>query len=102
MTLEIFYLKFLNNSNYSSLEDTRQTNKIPCIEYLDTEESYYKMIGTYKDLKSKQKYKKYTHCEIHPSLMLGLLSSLIPFSNHNQSQEIHISLLRVSRQWEYI
>ena len=78
-------LKSLNNSNYTSLVDTRQPNKIPCIEYLDTEESYYKMIGTFKDLKSKTKYKKYTHCEIHPSLMLGLLSSLIPFSNHNQS-----------------
>mgnify|MGYP001197984572 FL=1 len=28
---------------------------------------------------------KYTHCEIHPSLMLGVLASAIPFSDHNQS-----------------
>ena len=26
-----------------------------------------------------------THMEIHPALMLGVLTSLIPFSNHNQS-----------------
>ena len=28
---------------------------------------------------------KYTHCEIHPSLILGVLASAIPFSHHNQS-----------------
>ena len=27
----------------------------------------------------------YTHAEIHPSLILGLMASCIPFSNHNQS-----------------
>lgn len=27
----------------------------------------------------------YTHCEIHPSLMLGVLACNIPFSDHNQS-----------------
>ena len=75
-------LKSLNNNLNYDLEDTR-SNKIGCIEYLDTEESYFKMIGVFKNLKNKGV--KYSHCEIHPSLMLGLLSSLIPFSNHNQS-----------------
>jgi len=28
---------------------------------------------------------QYTHCEIHPSLILGVLASQIPFSHHNQS-----------------
>ena len=27
----------------------------------------------------------YTHAEVHPSLILGLMASCIPFSNHNQS-----------------
>ena len=27
----------------------------------------------------------YTHCEIHPSLILGVNASTIPFSHHNQS-----------------
>jgi len=75
-------LKTLNSSlNYSSI-DLRQ-KKTGCIEYLDTEEAYYKMIAVYSNLKNKKV--KYSHCEIHPSLILGLLSSLIPFSNHNQS-----------------
>ena len=29
--------------------------------------------------------KNNTHCEIHPSLMLGALASCIPFPHHNQS-----------------
>ncbi len=28
-------------------------------------------------------YKRYTHCEIHPSMMLGSISSNIPYANHN-------------------
>ena len=75
-------LRSLNNNLNYDLEDVR-TDEIGCIEYIDTEESYYKMIGVYNNLKRKDV--KYSHCEIHPSLMLGLLSSLIPFSNHNQS-----------------
>ena len=80
-------LKVINNANYSSIEDTRQTNKIPCIEYLDTEESYYKMIGTYKDLKSKTKYKRYTHCEIHPSLMGTAIITYSIFKSQSVSEK---------------
>ena len=28
-------------------------------------------------------YVKYTHCELHPSMMLGVITSIIPFCNHN-------------------
>jgi len=75
-------IRSLNNNLNYDVDDTRNNN-IGCIEYLDTEESYYKMIGIHNNLKNKSI--KYSHCEIHPSLILGLLSSLIPFSNHNQS-----------------
>ncbi len=27
----------------------------------------------------------YTHCEIHPSMVLGICASIIPFPDHNQS-----------------
>ena len=27
----------------------------------------------------------YTHCEIHPSMILGVAASIIPFPDHNQS-----------------
>lgn len=30
-------------------------------------------------------YKKFTHCELHPALSLGTISSNIPFPEHNQS-----------------
>ncbi len=29
-------------------------------------------------------YKKYTHCEIHPALLLGEISTNVPFSDRNQ------------------
>jgi DNA-directed RNA polymerase II subunit RPB2 len=29
--------------------------------------------------------KEYTHCEIHPSMILGVCASIIPFPDHNQS-----------------
>ena len=28
---------------------------------------------------------RYTHCEMHPSMLMGLCASCIPFSNHNQT-----------------
>jgi hypothetical protein len=28
-------------------------------------------------------YLKYTHCELHPSMMLGVITSIIPLCNHN-------------------
>ena len=54
------------------------------IEYIDTEESEHKLIAmTSTDLRKRDI--KYSHCEIHPCLILGVLGSMIPFSNHNQS-----------------
>ena len=56
------------------------------IEYIDPEEQNYAMIA----MKSKQtNYQNmnynYTHCEIHPSTMFGVLASCVPFPEHNQS-----------------
>jgi len=59
----------------------------PCghhlVEYIDpgeTEHCYIAM--TYNDVMEKNDT---THCEIHPSVMLGTLASNIPFPDHNQS-----------------
>ena len=53
------------------------------IEYIDSEESAQVMIAMNpKELTNKTQYQ---YCEIHPSLILGILASSIPFSNHNQS-----------------
>ena len=57
------------------------------LEYIDPEEQSWSMIATKpKDLINvENKLKKFTHCEIHPSTMFGVLASCIPFPEHNQS-----------------
>jgi DNA-directed RNA polymerase beta subunit len=57
------------------------------LEYIDPEEQSWSMIATKpKDLiHVENKLKKFTHCEIHPSTMFGVLASCIPFPEHNQS-----------------
>lgn len=60
------------------------------VEYVDTEEADTCMIAmTYEDiLKNKRTndtFAKYTHCEIHPAMMFGVLVSNIPFPDHNQA-----------------
>lgn len=72
------------------LSNLDESNSIGVIEYIDTEEEDTCMIAmTYENLKKNsaknESYYRYTHCEIHPSLMLGVLASNIPFSDHNQA-----------------
>jgi len=78
------------------------------MEYVDIEEAENLMICmTQKDLKEERAkmaakvnnpspngdiinrynnvYRKFTHCELHPSMMLGTVSANNPFSEHNQS-----------------
>tara|TARA_B100000214_G_scaffold346634_1_gene297385 strand:+ start:5599 stop:9045 length:3447 start_codon:yes stop_codon:yes gene_type:complete len=53
-----------------------------CIEYIDPYESNNSIISmSIHNINDK----KYTHCEIHPSLILGALASCIPFPHHNQA-----------------
>lgn len=86
--------------------------KAGAIEYLDAEEEETAMICmTPEDLESYRLQKAgnepsgldidepnrrvktkmnpsthiYTHCEIHPSMLLGICASIIPFPDHNQS-----------------
>lgn len=88
------------------------------LEYIDVEEQNYSMIAMKPQLLNKiysshdelmksykrkfdeafetkdinnvtKTYKKiYTHCEIHPSTIFGILASCIPFPQHNQSPRI--------------
>ena len=58
------------------------------IEYIDPEEQNLAMIA----MKCKHGYLQdvnhifnYTHCEIHPSTIFGVLASCIPFPEHNQA-----------------
>lgn len=58
------------------------------VEYLDVMEEETAMIAMTPDElveKSKSYCATYTHCEIHPSMVLGVCASIIPFPDHNQS-----------------
>ena len=55
----------------------------PAIEYIDVQEAGVSMICEHPN--NVDKISTYTHCEIDPSLILGILASNIVFSNHNQS-----------------
>ncbi len=63
-----------------------------CIEYVDCEEEETTLIAMeIRDLERSQDTGRvsfmntYTHCEIHPSMILGVCASIIPFPDHNQS-----------------
>ena len=60
------------------------------IEYMDCDEINNSMIATFpseldEGMKGTAMPPCYTHCEIHPSLINGILGVNIPFSDHNQS-----------------
>lgn len=62
------------------------------IEYIDPDEQAFSMIAMRpkhllrNETESRSPYiYKYSHCEIHPSTMFGVLASCIPFPEHNQA-----------------
>ena len=64
------------------------------IEYIDPEEQAWAMLAMkpkdllntdYEGKNKGDNIFKYTHCEIHPSTIFGVLASCIPFPEHNQS-----------------
>ena len=54
------------------------------LEYIDADEQNMSMIATKLGELNLGNY-NYTHCEIHPSTLFGVLASCIPFPEHNQS-----------------
>lgn len=52
------------------------------IEYIDADEEENVYIALFQ---SQLGDSNFTHCEIHPSMILGVCASTIPFANHNQS-----------------
>jgi DNA-directed RNA polymerase II subunit RPB2 len=61
------------------------------VEYLDVQEEETAMIAMFVDDVDKGRQdahaviRSHTHCEIHPSMVLGVCGSIIPFPDHNQS-----------------
>jgi len=59
------------------------------IEYIDPDEQQSSLVAIKPSQLAKRSdtnmFYRYTHCEIHPSTMFGILASCIPFPEHNQS-----------------
>lgn len=80
--------KFQNLIEYEDIETTKYLLIAGSQDDLDNSESNYKRKVNYKNIDKVNRYGdyrflRYTHCDIHPYLMLGLSVSTIPFSNHN-------------------
>jgi DNA-directed RNA polymerase II subunit RPB2 len=58
------------------------------IEYIDPEEQNFSMIAMKcksNYIQDPNAYFQYTHCEIHPSTIFGVLASCVPYPEHNQA-----------------
>ena len=66
------------------LTDVRGLGPAP-LEYIDAREQATSMIAMDMRQLRENGAARYTHCEIHPSTILGILASCIPFPEHNQS-----------------
>jgi DNA-directed RNA polymerase II subunit RPB2 len=74
------YIDQLSNCQWDDM--VSNTLKLPeqCIEYIDVHEVNNILVTNTSD-----KLQGKTHCEVHPSLILGVLASCIPFPHHNQA-----------------
>ena len=72
----------LENINKEQLLKIYSNKSEALIEYLDPYETSTKLIAMNKKNITN---KNYSHCEIHPFLILGAIASTIPFPDHNQS-----------------
>lgn len=66
----------------STVEKMRQKmiSSYEIIKKFDKQSNYANITNRYGDTT----FVRYTHCELHPSMMLGVVASNIPFLNHNQ------------------
>jgi len=87
-------LEFLNNDiNFTELFDLKSNDinkEQSIIEFLDVEENNTSMISiNFKDIlkgiKGNTYPSRFNYLELHPSLILGLCASNIPFPDHNQA-----------------
>lgn len=76
--LDDLYDKSITTSVSDALDDLM--TKAGIIDYLDTAESETALIATY----STQITKFTSHCELHPSLILGIMGNQIVFPENNQ------------------
>ncbi len=75
------------------------------VEYIDTLEEETTMIAVSPENLQQQEdgsamyCQTWTHCEIHPAMILGVCASIIPFPDHNQSPR---NTYQVSKELFYL
>jgi len=79
-------------THMSAIDAGSNTTSHGVIEYIDPDEQAFSMIAMrphhlYRNETDKANpyIYKYSHCEIHPSTIFGVLASCIPFPEHNQA-----------------
>jgi DNA-directed RNA polymerase II subunit RPB2 len=58
------------------------------VEYLDVNECENALISMDADILNSKTFdlgQQYTHCELHPSMMMSVCSGIIPYPDHNQA-----------------
>lgn len=85
----------LNMATYKPLHQSKQMKwrdmvMDSVVEYLDVEETNMSLIAMKpsdltRGVKGSLIQPDYTHLEIHPSMIMGVLAGSIPFSDHNQA-----------------
>ena len=75
------------NADFLKAKTFKELLKLQAVDYIDTRESENCLIAM--SMSDLYKEIKFTHLEFHPSLMLGITASLIPFVNHNQSPRVN-------------
>jgi len=75
------------NNRELTWDDLACNVRIPdaVIEYIDSAEQNCSLICMKPSDLNNNTLQKFTHCEIHPSTIFGILASCIPFPEHNQS-----------------
>lgn len=84
------HIQSLKESDFNNSDKRRFTDLVSkgLIEYIDTNEEETTMIAMSIEELHKAKtlaHLQYTHSEIHPSMILGVCGSIVPFPDHNQS-----------------
>ena len=69
-------------------DDIDKLSRTQCVlEYLDIEEENTMLIAMKSEDVVKSQF--YTHMEIHPSTVLSVVTSIVPFANHNQGPRVY-------------
>ena len=87
MVLDIFGMHQYQNV-FSIFDSWQELVAGGIVEYIDVNEEETVMVAMTPDdlmVEKGQAYcSTYTHCEIHPAMILGVCASIIPFPDHNQ------------------